>query len=477
MERVIPRGRGMKAARYPLTLLVAGLFFVSSARSMPATTWGIGTGSSAVMVQNTSATDTVNVHAQFINSSGGTDHRELASIPPYGSHQFDVARTSLSRNWVGSMILSSDQPLLALNNLIWKGGTEGDGTSAGTYAAFAEGSTTVYLPFLSKRKGQYATFSIQNVDSGWASIEIRYIDRNGTVRKTKEDKIPEGAQHIYDLRIPGGAVPRLGDSWRGAVKVTSSKNLVGVATVHWKKCSGAYNGFASGAIKAYIPSIYRKQRNQRWKVSSDIIVQNLSTNRAKVHLYFYGRSGSPAILHVEDTIRPHASQTYSTKTGGSVPARRFRRLGTSYMGPVVIQSNQPIVAVAVTRWWGKQLAGIYNSQATGSTELFVPDVARTESGRLWDRYTTVVVQNPDPSNDANVRLWFYDRDGTVKLRFKDTIPASSSHEYNTTRRFRRLGNDFLGSVYIASDRPVMGVANSHWNREGMASQYNIFPGD
>lgn len=477
MERVIPGGRGMKAARYPLTLLVAGLLFVSSARSMPATIWGIGTSNSVVVVQNTSATDTVNVHAQFINSSGGTDHREPASIPPYGSHQFDVAHTSLSRNWVGSMILSSDQPLVALNNLIWKGGTEGDGTSAGTYAAFAEGSTIVYLPFLSKGKGGYATFAIQNVDRGLTKIKIEYIDRNGTVRKTKWDKIPEGAQRIYDLRSPGGAVPRLGNSWQGAVVVTSSKNLVGVATVHWERCSGAYNGFASGAIKVYIPSVYRRQQNKRWKVSSDIIVQNLSdSQQARVRLYFYDQYGSLKLNFVR-TIPTNSSHVYSTKTGGNVPATIFNPLGTSYMGPVVIESNQPIVAVAVTRWWGKQLAGIYNSQATGSTELFLPDVARTKRGSLWDRSTTMAVQNPDPSNDANVRLWFYDRDGTVKLRFNDKIPASSSHEYNTRNRFRRLGNDFMGSVYITSDRPVIGVVNSHWKREGMASQYNIFPGD
>ena len=475
----------MKAARHLLTLLVLGLIFVPGAGGIPLTAWGIGRGSSTVVVQNTSTTE-VNVVAEFINPSEGTTaYRQPTSIPGHGSYEFDVANTPLSSNWVGSMILSSDQPLVALNNLIWRGGTIGDGTSAGTYAAFAEGSTTVYLPFLSKRKGQYATFSIQNVDSGPAKIKIKYINRDGTVRKTRRDEIPEGAQRIYDLSSPGGKVPRLGNSWRGAVVVSSSKNLVGVATVHWSKYSGAYNGFASGDSTIFLPSVYRRQRNNRWKVHSNIIVQNLSNSQAaRVRLRFYSHSGGPAILDFTDTIPANSSHTYSTKGGGRVPATKFECLGTSHAGPVIITSDSdgpPIVAVAVTHWWGKVFTGIYNSQATGSTELFVPDVARTKNGNQWDRYTALVVQNPDPSNAATVRLRFYDRDGTLKFKFKAIIPASSSHEYNTRvggnvtmRKIRHLGNDFLGSAYIKSNRPVIGIVNSLWDLGGMASQHNMF---
>lgn len=471
----------MKLARYLLILLFLGLVFVPSAGGMPLTAWGRGTGTSTVVVQNTSATDAASVQADFIKPSGRTDYTEVTSIPPRGSYEFDVADIPLSSNWAGSMILSSDQPLVALNNLIWTGGTKGDGTSAGTYAAFDEGDTTVYLPFLSTTKGQYSTFSIQNVDSGSAHIYIKYIDRDGNESANVEDDIPEGAQRTYDLRSPGGTVPDLGDTWRGAVVVSSSKNLVGVATVRWEKYSGAYSGFASGDTTVYMPSIYRKLRDSRWKLSSRITVQNLSDSQdAHVDLHFYGESGGPEILHIEDTIPPNASHAYNTKAGGSVPATAFEPLGTWHIGPVVVESDQPIVAVALTRW-RRVLAGIYNSQATGSTVLFVPDVARTKTGRRWDRNTAIVVQNLDSSNDAHVHLQFYDRDGNLKLDFEDTIPASSSHEYNTRAggsvprsTFRPLGKDFLGSVYITSDQSVIGIVNSRWNRDGMASQYNIF---
>lgn len=471
----------MKAARYLLILLFLASVVVPNAGGMPLTAWGIGTGSSTVVVQNTSATE-ASVQADFINPSGWTDHTEVTSIPPRGSYEFDVADTPLSSNWVGSMILSSDKPLVALNNLIWTGGTKGDGTSAGTYTAFDEGDTTVYLPFLSTSKGQYSTFSIQNADRGSAHIYIKYIDREGNESASVEDDIPEGAQRTYDLRSPGGKVPYLGDTWWGAVVVSSSKNLVGVATVHWKECSGAYNGFASGDTTVYIPSIYRRQRDGAWKQSSNITVQNLSdSNPATVRLYFYGESGGPAILDFEDTIPANSSHAYNTKAGDNVPATTFEPLGTWHIGPVVIDSDQPIVAVALTKWWDEVFAGIYNSQTRGATELFVPDVARTKSGGGWDRNTAMVVQNLSPSDDATVHLYFYHRDGSLKLDFEDTIPASSCHEYNTRAggsvprsTFSPLGTDFLGSVYITSSQPVIGIVNSRWNREGMASQYNIF---
>jgi len=100
---------------------------------------------------------------------------------------------------------------------------------------------------------------------------------------------------------------------------------------------------------------------------------------------------------------------------------------------------------------------------------------RTKNGAAWTGYSGLIVQNLDPDNEADVHVKFLKSDGTVGVEFDDTIPANSSHGYNTrynaavpASTFNVLGNNWSGPAIITTDNPVgiVGITQDHVKGSG-----------
>ncbi|NIN66162.1 MAG: hypothetical protein GTO63_16005 [Anaerolineae bacterium] len=112
----------------------------------------------------------------------------------------------------------------------------------------------------------------------------------------------------------------------------------------------------------------------------------------------------------------------------------------------------------------------------------MPFVLRRYISGEWKRWTQIVAQNLN-NYEITVFATFYDREGGAPLlTFSDTIPAYSSHWYNTRHgaqvpggasTFDALGDEFLGSAVISSTEPIVGLSTVL--REGVAGASQGLP--
>jgi hypothetical protein len=255
---------------------------------------------------------------------------------------------------------------------------------------------------------------VQNVDgSNAADITIRFYDSSGVETHTMTDTISPLASKGYWLP----AISALGNSWVGGVKVESNRDIVAVGRPHIGDQVLSYNGFASGSLDAYVPMLFKDAFNNG-SYDSALYVQNVdASNAADITIHFYDSSGAETHT-MTDTIAAQASKGYWLP--GITP------LGTSWVGGVRVESNQNIVAVGRPHIGDQVLS--YNGFATGSLDAYVPMLFKNAfANGSYD--SALYVQNVDPTNAAEVTIYFFDINGSLNCVRSDTIPALSSLGY------------------------------------------------
>ncbi|MDH4207655.1 MAG: hypothetical protein OEV76_02160 [Anaerolineae bacterium] len=441
---------------------------------------GIGQGSSDIWVMNLSDTTSANVVASYVDQDGVQATSVGGTIAPLGNTSFPASTSGLGNDWLGSMVLYSDQPLASIAELYWQNVPKGDGWSGGSYAGYSEGANDLFFPYIMKTIHQRSIATIQCVDTVDCVIDMVYRDRGGNlVAGTYGDTIEPDSQESYDpwdLTLNPN-VPSLPDGWFGALRVTSSQAIAGVVSMHWRQgYASAYNSFVpADDTEVYLSFIKRRNFGGSWGGNSDwssIIVQNMANSETTVYLSFYDRTGGAPVLQFDDTIPALASQGYNTRYGidGATP-EIFNPLGTSFLGSAVVTSTDPIVAVCSTiRVPLGGLAGSYQGVPGGEQKLIFPRLYRTKNGGLWTGYSGLVVQNLDPNNSADVHLQFLRSNGTVAVEFDDTIEANASHGYNTrydadvpASTFSPLLTNWSGPVIVTTSNAVgiVGITQDH----------------
>ena len=120
----------------------------------------------------------------------------------------------------GSVVVSSDQPLGAVVQILAREQTP----TSGAYSGFIETSDTYYVPLVMRHLNTASGFAnsqiiIQNADTNTATVTV---DFRGTSTYTKSGiSISAGATYYYDLEEE----TNLGDAWYGSAVVSSSGGL------------------------------------------------------------------------------------------------------------------------------------------------------------------------------------------------------------------------------------------------------------
>jgi hypothetical protein len=173
------------------------------------------------------------------------------------------------------------------------------------------------------------------------------------------------------------------------------------------------------------------------------LIQNThASESAVVSVSFYNTSGGVDYTK-EDTIPALSSLQYNVIN-----------YNVSNRTAAVFESDKRLVGVSVNVGATGLNADAYESQSTGATAVFLPSVHN-----LPLQYGLIGVQNT-ANTPTSVTITFIDNQNGQQHVINDTIPALSSHFYNT-RDYPQLGTpdgelNFAGSVSISSNaQPIV----------------------
>lgn len=189
-------------------------------------------------------------------------------------------------------------------------------------------------------------------------------------------------------------------------------------------------------------------------------VQNLGSADATVLIHYYNQDGTEPISAVADTIPALGSKTYYPVHAAD-----------GFNGSVVVESDQPVVAIANTLGNNPQYAASSESFSAGATSVKLPLIMRGNSGY----YTWFNVQNAS-STDASVSVEYIPgSSGSAHTEGPVVIKPGASHSFDQ-HDLTALGTTFVGSAVVSSDQPivatVMQVGETYKNMMG----YNGFAG-
>ena len=349
-------------------------------------------------------------------------------------------------------------------------------------------------------------FTVMNLhETENATVQAQYISSGegaggaaGTVDATIPVTIDPRSSNGFPINDSG-----LPDNWAGSAVVSSDRPVAAFAQMMWQndglatsearwKTAGAYNGFTEGAGKLFLPSLAQRTDKQFSRIAIQSADAPSTSETVDFTITFYDRDGNVSDTH-DDSVNKGAQVTYDLSDTGDFdldPAAT-----NNWLGSAVIEADNPgdLLAASATMHW-QNYSAAYSAVTGGGTEVSLPSFTRRMpggEGTAWYQFTSVVVQNLDDTDDADVMVYWYDRDGTLLHDFEDTIPANSAHGYNTryvdTSQIPSteaafaadVGYDANGSVVIESDgAEIVAVANLQWTNDhpsgAAASAYTSF---
>jgi hypothetical protein len=478
-------------------VLVAAVMLLGLVSTVVAAPPDPGSGSTNFTVQNLGDTE-VTVTADYVNPTGQVDAQVSKEIGSLASDGFPAAASGLDDGWIGSVVVSADQEIVAFAQMIWVGGTAGN--TVGAYNGFTEGASKLYLPSLASRDPQYSTISVQSAEAPavgeTVAFTIEFYDREGALSHTINDTVVKGAQVSYSLS-PEEMEAELGENWLGSAVIQSvdgSSKLAAVATTHWNQYSAAYSAVTSGGTRISLPSATRRKPVGPWLQYTGVVVQNLDAdNAADVTVYWYDRDGN--LLHEFDAQIPaNSAHGYNTRfvDPSQIPTSDEdfdAAIGPNWNGSVVIESDgAEIVAVSNLQWTddhpSRAAASAYTSESSGYETVYVPANFRRVDAD-WIQFTGLIVQNVGdaPCNDFSVS-WVARDTGAEVMSFESSLDPNIAAGYNTrvgadipadVEYASLLGDNFRGAVTInAPGCELVAIHNTVWPVQTDSSTYNAF---
>lgn len=461
-----------------------------------------GKGSTDVVVVNTNRSGSAaDVQAVYYSPDGVVRYSRSQPINANGSYTFLASGAPLGDNWIGSMILQSDAEVAAIAEITWENGSASDRTTAGAYRGYAFGSSEMYLPYaVYAPDAQFSRISVQNTADSPATIKMEWFNRLGGKDFEFTDTIQGLGSKTYDTHVPGPGIPAWNtisyfntyNNWTGGVRITSTngKEIAAVITNHWQQWALAYNGASSGAVRNYVPSAERRvDPTFGWRGFSIVVAQCVeASSQCQVRLEYVNGNTGNVDLTLNRTISPGAVLGANTRNGADFGSEAFNVLGGTWAGSVIVSTtnNTRIAVIAYSIRPATLLAGGTsgaNSNEAG-TETFLPAIYQVNRDGVscpsdfnndWNTFSQIRIQNPTSTNASSVEMYFYNPDGSLKLKVDQPggIPAGKSANWNTRNQCStlNLGGSWTGNVYIKSNVPVVAVAETLWGATKMNS-YN-----
>jgi len=235
-----------------LTLALSATGVANANLTMP-----YGNGSTIYSVMNVGSAPATMV-ATYYNPDGTTQLASTHNLPVNGRLDVTVGQSPdgpLPDNWSGSVVLSSDQDIVAVARIKYIGRpnayennpNQTPGTESSAYEAFNSGSTSLYFPIIVRVKraadptvAQLATrFTVQNTSASPATVYLNFRNFNGTTYPPQIITLNGYGSRTWDTAVTSDLTPTIpiGDLAPNIVQfslfVTGTQPLVGVAEQSW----------------------------------------------------------------------------------------------------------------------------------------------------------------------------------------------------------------------------------------------------
>lgn len=416
-------------------LIVLGLVLVPAVAAQP-TTYNAG-----FQIQNLSDTNAAAVSIAYYNQDG------TENIPPVnvtidaGASQtfFPI---DAAAGFDGSVVISSDQPVAAIANVLANGLAYG-----ASYTSFSGGSANVNLPLIMKGNSGFDTwFNVQSTNAtGDVSVNIAYAGTACTETAT----IAPGAAHTFtqstNTCLPNGYV--------GAASVTATGGDI-VATVMETGTTTlfAYNGFTAGAPDPVIPLVNANNSG----FITGIQIQNSGAASTDVTVNYTPSAGAPGTACTETkTIAAGASATFAlyafSLNGDPAPGTNNCAHGATFIGSASISQtgSEDLVAIVNQLNLATAKASSYNGfdPASASGDVLMPLIMDRNSGF----YTGINVINIGSA--STVTCTYTSNDGSV-------TQSVTSPSLPTGGSFNHLQLNFLATGFVGSGVCTAGAGGS-----------------
>jgi len=271
-----------------------------------------------------------------------------------------------------SVVISADQQVVAIANLVGQGKVNFNGS----YSGFSGGSSPFYMPaVVFNYYGWNSLISVQNVGTDPTDVTVAITCNDGTVGTLSATGVAAKSSVHFDLEtvIPTGFTANTKCNGSAEVTATNGQSVVAVdnQTAAATGNTQSYSGFVSGGSILYVPAIYTDYYG--W--NSSINVRKLGAGNVTVDVTFSDNETASCAL-------TDATPSCLLYIPGEHP-------GKGYFGATLDANGAEIIAV-VNAANGKQ-AQTYNAvvDGTGTETVGIPSVMKNYYG--WN--TSFTCQN------------------------------------------------------------------------------------
>jgi hypothetical protein len=350
----------------------------------------------------------------------------------------------------------------------------------------------------------FTNFTVQNLDSaGVANVQASYISQDGTTAAVVPS--PDSEDPFRDIPANGAsgfpaAESSLPQGFNGSAIVSGDKELAAFAQMFWSdggigSTLAAYEAFRAGATKIYFPSLFARENTQESSITIQSAESASTTEQIQFTITFFDREGNQSKQIANEQIFKGTQKTYNLMSlpGTALPVTNPP--GDGWIGSAVVESSSPLAGVAITHWTeagGYSAAysavpaptgGVSAAASGAGVVAYLPSVTRRvnnagQANEQWLQWTGVNVQNLD-TEDAEITVQWFDREGNELESFNDTVAGNSAKGYNTQfaantpdsgALFAALGTNLNGSVVIRATDPnnaknIVAIANLQWSAQ------------
>jgi len=359
----------MKRLKRLKLAVVAGMMLVLAFAAVPGAgaqqgiTWTTG-----IQVQNLAGTQAAITLTFYDSTSGNQAGTTSDTVAASGSKTYFPIQ-GVSAGFNGSAVISADQPISAIMNLLGNGGAYG-----GSANGIAAGSQTVGLPLIMRGNSGFDTwFNVQNAGTADATITISYKPGTSGTATTQTATIKPGAAKTFDQ----STLAALGTKFVGSASITSNQPVVAVVNQVGKASSKTlltYGGFGAGSAEVILPLVMANNSG----FFTGIGIQNIGATPAAVTIDYGPNTGG--------AFNP-ANETITLAAGGSATfIQQGGQWGTNrYVGGAKITAPAGAQLVAVLnqlRGTGVAVGTAYEgfSPANLTTKVSVPLLMSNNGG-------------------------------------------------------------------------------------------------
>jgi uncharacterized protein YcfL len=438
----------------------------------------VGTWASGIQIQNQSSTNAANVTIEFYwaensgNASTTPAKVHTLTIPKGESVSLYVPTQipGLPDNFVGSAVVSADQPVAAiLNTQRVSTGGDADPKRMGSATGVLTPATKLYAPYLRKAYyGRNSYIAVQNTTGSTVNVTVTYYDHTGVQVDTDTKALTAYSSNIFyqdqnaDLPADFHGSAIVEGTGNIAVVVNNANAGTNVSTAGFE----SYNGLVpQDATKVYMPKLTVNYS----KYQSSFTVQNTGT--AAAHMTFTFTAGANTWTKASGAISPGSAWGVYLATAGAsgIPA------DTVANGAGVVTSDQPIVGIVTETQPDRGYSVVWNAigEGTASDTVLFPKFDR----RYYDYNGGIQIQNVGTTNTTLVATFSKTgMPGPVQVTSGTLVPGASQMWYSET--IPGLPDNFNGSVVVVSQSgsDIAGVYTSSNSNRTIGDTYVAYNG-